>query len=111
MVQRLQDLKAELEAGVNAYPPSSGEHKYYAKKLAALTTGIQTLVAEAEIDSSELRLYALFYEAEGLRADKGANHSARLAEIEKEAAAAREDLLSRKPRPTRRLYPNLSPPS
>ncbi len=109
MIEALKKLQEELEAGVAAHPTTSGSHKYYAKQLTTLKNGLQSLLNEAAIDFTELKLHSLFYEAEALRADKGADHSSRLAEIEKEAAASREELLARKPRPTRRLYPNLAP--
>ncbi len=110
-MDELLNLQTELQNGMNSHSPSSGEHKYYAKKLATLASGIQNLILEASIDSAELKLHALFYEAEPLRTNKSPEAVARLAEIEKEASAARADLLARKPRPTRRLFSNLSPPS
>ncbi len=108
-MEQLKKLQDDIQAGMDAHLPTSGSYKYYAKQLATLQNGIQTLLSEAAIDTTELMLHSLFYEAEALRNDKGVDHSSRLAEIEKEAAAARAELLERKPRPTRRLYPNLSP--
>lgn len=109
-MEKVEALQAELQAGLLMHAPSSGEYKYYAKQLATLQTGIQNLLQEASIDTTELRLHSLFYEAEGLRKDKENDYTSRLAEIEQEAAALREELLARKPRPTRRLFPNLVTP-
>lgn len=112
-MEQLKALQERLEAGVAAYPPTAGEHKYYAKQLATLQNGIASLLAEAAIDDTELRLHALFYESEALKKQKDEDGAvaSRLADIEKEASALRNELLARKPRPTRRLFSNLQPPS
>lgn len=110
-MERLRALQVELESGLAAYPATAGEHKYYAKQLATLQNGITSLLAEAAIDATELRLHALFYEAEELKKQKDNVAAAgRLAEIETEASALRNELLARRPRPTRRLFSGLTPP-
>jgi hypothetical protein len=109
-MEGLRAVFDELHAGLSRYPSTSGEYKYYEKKINSLKDGLRTLVNDAAINTVELRLYALYYEANALYKDKENDNSARIAEIENEASVLRDGLHARKPRiATSRVFTSFAP--
>jgi hypothetical protein len=94
----LNALYTELQEGLAKHLPTSGEYRYYAKQITTLRGGVQTLLKDAAVNTVELRLHILFYEAEALSKEKENDNSSRIAEIEKEASELRAGLLARIPR-------------